>query len=1345
MKPVWLCAMLLLLCGGFADANNLRQISSREGISNNAVLSLCQDTCGYVWIGTCDGLNLWDGRQMKLFPVDWGTDERLSGNLIERIARTDDGLFWVYSNYGLDLFDPSTRQVERHGRFQGYFRFATSTSDKVLVLTPGEGWYRYDPFTRDFRATAPPEAVTFDDCIDLSLGADDVLTLFTRTGIDRYALGFPDGEGELGWTLLERIPAPNGIAYAFPKAGRTLLIDREGVLYEYDDAAAQFNYIASLRAEIARRGTVSSVIRDGSDYLVSFFTDGVVRLRALPASRERYAVEALDIACGVFSLLRDERQEIVWIGTDGHGLFQLTKGPIAFRSLTFDQLPYQLSKPVRALHVDRDGTLWLGTKGEGIVRLRDFYRRQEYDRTCSDQLTADNSALLNNSVYAFAESARGLLWIGGDGQGLNYYSYADRRIRALVPDGPLRYVHALYESDPRTLWVATVGDGVYKLTLGGTDRPVVERIERIDFGDELRDKQLFFTLYPEDERTIWFGNRGGGALRYDLRTGESRLFDLSGGGPATCNDVFALCRDREGSMWFGTGAGVLRSTEQPTLVEGINSAIHGILEDTRGNLWFSSNRGLIKYNASGHGVVTYGYSYGLQTIEYSDGACFADKRHGTLLFGGINGVVVVSHTDSEETPYHPPILFRDVRINERIDPVTSRLNGAGELVLRHGERIFDISVSALDYINGSNYTYQSRLDGYGEHWQSGSGTLSFADLPPGRYRLDVRYFNNISGEYSPVESLRIRVRAVWYASVLAKVVYLLLAAGLAVGALLLYVRRYRRRRAEYMERLENRRREQQYESKLNLFSNLTQELSVPLTMISAPCQQIILNTGASGPVFQYAKTIQQNVGKLQNLVAMLYQFRDEHSAGDAGHIELVSVSELGAYIAETFAGFARQNSIECRLDIEPTLVWPTDKEGVSMILNTLLRNAFRHTPFRGEVRLTIRSEGDELLISVANNSKGVDLEAIQAVFDRYRVLDYFDKKSRRGQSISDDLGLAICHGIAERMHGSIAVESTPYALTTFTVRLPRLSVSAGSRESNIVSVAREFGLPAQGVVQRKYPFDPARQTIVIVNDNAEMMSFVAELFAADFNIKMFGTIEGVTDLLRQMHPDLIICDIISQRSDNLSLIGQVKRSKLTSHIPIILLSTPRQIDARIKGVESGADICLTLPFDVEYLKAVVQQLLRRNVQLKDYYKSSVSAFELSEGKMLHKDDKVFLDRMLEIIGRNLTNSRISTRFIADELGVSVRNLYRRIEGILQQTPTHIIKEYRLTTAEHLLVTTKLSIDEIIYKAGFVNRGTFFKCFSAKYGCTPKVYRKEKLSQIRQEVGEESEDAADRSA
>lgn len=803
-------------------------------------------------------------------------------------------------------------------------------------------------------------------------------------------------------------------------------------------------------------------------------------------------------------------------------------------------------------------------------------------------------------------------------------------------------------------------------------------------------------------------------------------------------------------MWFGSSGGLIEFRRDSTShVPGIRNTVHGILEDRKGDLWLSTNRGLVQYSPHTGYVVTYGYSYGLNTIEYSDGACFADPRTGTLFFGGIDGLVTIEDTGFREQEYNPPMLFRDIRLNDGIRNIGDMLSRDGVLTLRHGQRIFEITVSALDYVNGSNYSYYSRLDGYNDQWAGASSQLSFADLPAGTYRLDVRYRNNITGAESPVYSLPIRLKPAWYATAAAKCLYVLLLLAVVGGVIRHYLLRYRRRRAEKLQRLEIRRKEEVYESKMRFFSNITQELSMPLTMISAPCQQILAYRKADPYVLKYAQTIRQNVSKLHDLIYMLHEFRGIRTGqnDESENIELVPVAEIAQSMVETFGEYSQQNSIHCQLDIERNLVWPTDRDGLSTILNTLLSNAFKHTPYNGAVSLTIRSDNGKLLISASNDSVGVNLEDIEAIFDRYRVLDYFERKSERGLSFQGDLRLAICHSIVVRMQGEIKVESTPNAQTTFTVLLPQLKVTAENAPTadNIVPASKEYGLPLPTVTRREFPFDKNRRTVFIVNDNSEIMNFVAELFAADYNIKMPSGKTEMIELLKQMHPDIVICDALSEQSDCLSLIQFIKQGKLTSHIPVILLSTAQQIDERIKGVESGADICLTLPFNVEYLKAVAEQLLRRNRSLKDYYKSSISAFELSDGRMLHQDDKEFIDRMLKIINDNISNTEISTKFIADELGVSIRNLYRRLEGILNQTPTNIIKEYRLAKAEQLLTTTKLSIDEIIYKAGFVNRGTFFKCFSAKYGCTPKVYRKEKLSQIRQEVGEESEDAADRSA
>ena len=513
---------------------------------------------------------------------------------------------------------------------------------------------------------------------------------------------------------------------------------------------------------------------------------------------------------------------------------------------------------------------------------------------------------------------------------------------------------------------------------------------------------------------------------------------------------------------------------------------------------------------------------------------------GTLFFGGIDGLVTIEDTGFREQEYNPPMLFRDIRLNDGIRNIGDMLSRDGVLTLRHGQRIFEITVSALDYVNGSNYSYYSRLDGYNDQWTGASSQLSFADLPAGTYRLDVRYRNNITGAESPVYSLPIRLKPAWYATAAAKCLYVLLLLAVVGGVIRHYLLRYRRRRAEKLQRLEIRRKEEVYESKMRFFSNITQELSMPLTMISAPCQQILAYRKADPYVLKYAQTIRQNVSKLHDLIYMLHEFRGIRTGqnDESENIELVPVAEIAQSMVETFGEYSQQNSIHCQLDIERNLVWPTDRDGLSTILNTLLSNAFKHTPYNGAVSLTIRSDSGKLLISASNDSVGVNLEDIEAIFDRYRVLDYFERKSERGLSFQGDLRLAICHSIVVRMQGEIKVESTPNAQTTFTVLLPQLKVTAENAPAadNIVPASKEYGLPLPTVTRREFPFDKNRRTVFIVNDNSEIMNFVAELFAADYNIKMPSGKTEMIELLKQMHPDIVICDALSEQSDCLSLI-----------------------------------------------------------------------------------------------------------------------------------------------------------------------------------------------------------------
>ena len=304
---VWL---LLLFCTA-VRASNLRQISSREGISNNAILSLAQDKHGFIWVGSCDGLNMWDGERMRLFPNDWGGETPLSGNLIEEIAVTTDSLFWIRTNYGLDLFDPDSKRVERHADFQGMYKIVTRRSNEVLVVTQDNKFSCYDPAARRFSSVQPMSGIDYADILDMQLDDDGALWVFSRKGIFRIPVAFPDKNNDrIGIGQPERFPTVSNPEYAFAENGSGFFIDENHIFYEFDIRERRLIYNKDMSDEMARMGSVSSIVRDGGDYIVSFYTNGVIRLRTTP--EQSVTLPNLSAGCSMADMANIDQVQECW-------------------------------------------------------------------------------------------------------------------------------------------------------------------------------------------------------------------------------------------------------------------------------------------------------------------------------------------------------------------------------------------------------------------------------------------------------------------------------------------------------------------------------------------------------------------------------------------------------------------------------------------------------------------------------------------------------------------------------------------------------------------------------------------------------------------------------------------------------------------------------------------------------------------------------------------------------------------------------------------------------------------------------------------------------------------------
>lgn len=1325
--------ILVILIGisFFANGQNLRQISNREGISNNAVLSLCQDKDGYIWLGTCEGVNIWDGKEMYTFDQTKIKNKNLCNNLIEEFIQTTDRLFWIRTNYGLNKIDPRSKESEMHQELSGLYKFTARKSNEVFVITQENKLFFYNQLNNKFNEVNI-KGLKYSQTTNIFLDDNDKLWFFSTNRAFYFPIKYSKNIVKFGKPSVINY---NDTFYHIEIADRKIyMVTSKGVFYEFDPINNQLVYKADISTEHNKRGEVSKIIQDGNDYFIAFLTNGLIKLKFTPEKSTKFQIENIPIKCGIFSLLKDKNQEIVWIGTDGQGLFQYTKSSIVFNSTTYNQFPYKITKPTRVLYIDRNKDLWIGTKDDGIFKIKDFYTVNDLNLTNTISINTQNSELLNNSVYTFSQSVRNLFWIGSDGQGLNYYSYKDNKIHVLKTKHPIAHVHGLTEINDSTLWIVTGGQGVYKISIGGNyDNPVIKNEIQIFIDKELLIKNLYFSICQESDSIIWFGNRGGGAVRYNILNNRKKIIRFESPSFQAVNDIFAICRSDDGVMWFGTGSGLIRYSSNSKIKSRLltKTTIHAMQMDPKGNLWISTNNGLIKYSSLDKTIASYGYPYGLNVIEYSDGAFYTDKDRQIMFFGGINGFVSINETAHQESFYSPKLLFKDIRINDNIFSVNELSDNDGDVVMKYNQNYFTLTVAALDYINGSNYTYQYKLDDRNGWWTGNvnSNKLSFSNLKSGNYNLQVRYHNNLTNYNSSIYQLKIHILPPWYTSLLAKTTYALLILLVIGFTIKMLFNRLQKRRLLSRQKLEQAQKEEMYESKLRFFTNITQELSTPLTLISGPCQQIAGYPNADEYVIDKAQTIQHNASKLNELIYMLNEFKVSGSESSVNEIELLDISHISNEIARQFIDHANQSDINFKLNIEDKIVWASDKNRFLEMLDSFLTFAFKNTNSNGGVGLKMYSQNENLYIDINTTGNQVKMEFLNLIFDRYKVMDYLEKSGKKGLSFRASLELAIAHNIVKSMNGEVDINTKNEGNTIiFHIKLPKLEISKEIKSGGqIVFPDKAFKL--QSVEKKEYTFDKNKQTILLMMENMEIMNFVAEIFDEQYNIKsVFNSSESL-EFLNLTHPNIIICGITSQLSKLIDFIKTIKESKQTSHIPIAVLSTSQQKEEQIKVIESGADICLVLPFDVKYLKAVTEQLLKNSESLKDYYRSSLSSFEMIEGKLLHKEDKEFMEKMMRVISDNLTNPSISTEFVANEMRLSVRSLYRRLEGITSKTPTDIIKEYRLQRAEQLLITTKLSIDEIIYKSGFNNRGTFFKSFSGKYGCTPKAYREIKSRSV----------------
>lgn len=1329
--------IMALMCWPLISANsqNLRRLSTREGLSSSFLTCLNQTDEGLLWIGTLDDVNVFYGQTIDR-PFQRKGHFTLSC-MVERIIGKDGRVMWIQTPHYLCRSDMAHDDVTYYKQFTGSYMTREISGDEVLVLDRLGKLSTYNSEKQTFEDARfrlhPDEHV-----VNVG-GTPNLFWTAGDRGITVYDWNMDGGTRRVGKG--KRV-FPGNIVFcnSSPQGDALYFVDGEGKLYVQEMNTGRQTYVMDIHTDISSRGDPSAVVRNGNTWFVAFKTNGVLEYSLKNGSVT--GKKDLGIRSGVFDMIQDRFQQILWVASDGQGLYAYWKDAYSVRSFEYRDLCPSVGKPVRALLRGEDGRLWVGTKGDGLLA---FKPTSDGNYTLDATLTSTNSALSDNSVYSLSPSHHGGFWIGTE-YGVNFYSSATRTLQSVSAETDIKYIHSIYEENDSILWLATVGTGVVRARVsksGSVMRLTDVRRYVIENGDF--SSNFFFSLTPASDRGVWAGNRGHGFYKISYNGDSFKSVPLVNGTPQQ-NDVFAVL-EHGGLLWGGTNGGLIGLNWKDGKYFCMDNSkglpyrmVHALLAEKDKGIWASTNSGLVNVNAKRLVTNYYSMDNGLSVYEFSDGAAFQSGE--AMYFGGVNGWVEVRRNDDfvPQLSFIPRVMFHSLQTADRVVSLyaeTQKSDIADYCIqLESNETSFTLDFMVMDYFNSYNYIYLYKIGSSGNNGQwidnGHFNRLTLTQLPPGSYTIALKCRNLLTGEESTERVLQVYIPAPWYATTLAKVLYFLAFVVIAYFLIRHFLRLYRQRQLTVIQEMKQKHQEEVYEEKLNFFTNVTHEFCTPLTLIYNPCERILAHPGTNDFVKKYVYLIKRNAERLNALIQEIIEFRRLDTNHQEITVRRLDVSMAFWDVYMSFADLAEHNDIQMKSEVEEGLIWTTDLRCFSRILGNLLSNAVKYTPASGTICVTLRQNDDKLELRVHNTGKGFREEDRKRIFNRYSVLADVEDNARKGLYTHNGLGLAICHSMVDLLHGQISLNSVPNEYAEFIVELPQLPLSEAAGDESLqddLGIKPSYALGTEvddqklalTVAEEQTAVVDNRPTILAVDDNEEIL-FVLQESLGDYRVVKAGSAKKALEILKKNTVDLIITDVMMPDTDGLELIRIIKQDKYNRQIPLVILSAKIGEDEKTQGMMTGADAYITKPFSVRYLQATVARLIEKKREMKDYYSSAVSSYEVVDSQLLNEQDRDFITQLKDYIQQNMSDEEWDVGEMAAALGMSTRSMYRKFKDLNLPSPHDYVKEMKIAQAAILLRTTSKTIKEIIFETGFSNRGHFYKEFSKRYNMPPGEYR-----------------------
>jgi signal transduction histidine kinase/ligand-binding sensor domain-containing protein/DNA-binding response OmpR family regulator len=1059
----------------------------------------------------------------------------------------------------------------------------------------------------------------------------------------------------------------------------------------------------------------------------------------------------------------EDREGNMWVGTNwfGKGLSRIITIDQAFDYLKPVPFPRNKNENViRALLVDSRGNIWAATKnGQIYIFDPDLKFKHLIEKSNAVRYPGFN-------VYAIYQDRDGYIWLSTKGAGIfkSIQSLENKNIDySQITFTAIRHdpgnenslntdnVYDLVIDDIGRIWVATYGGGLNMIQKGENGNMVYRHFSTENSNitsDKIRD------LYLDSRGRLWLATTYGvdyidiyhqGSENFNFRNILSHPTRENG---LSYNDIIMILEDRRGHIWLASSGGGVNEILNPgsgpfeikyyTSKTGLkDDYILSLVEDIYGFIWIGTNLGLSRYNPVNGEVKNFDKKMGLPEILFSERTA-ATSPTGKVLFGTVNGLYAIQPDKITETVLKPTICLTGFKLNnndvnpgEEDSPLSKTISYTDRITLRSNQSNFSVEFSLLSFKSPESNHYEYLLDGFTETW-SYIGTdhrATFTNIPPGTYTFRVKGLNSDLTEYGTEASLKVTILPPWWKTRTAIVIYLILFVILAFLAFII-TRRFILLKNEV--KIEKR----VAESKIRFFTNISHEIRTPLTLILGPLDKLISQEGLRTEVKQQLSIIHRNSKRLLRMVNQILDFRKVQNEKMTLKIQEIEVIPFLKQIFESFEALAKQKNIRFNLIFDDKndhmVIWG-DIQKLDIVIFNLLSNAFKFTPENGRISVIVAYAGDPggIKIIVSDTGIGIDRDKLDLIFERFFVSHTAEDDLYQGTGI----GLSLCMEYIKLHSGEIKAESTPGKGTDFTVKLPtgnkHFSEDVIVKEREAYSYSPKVH-DVEEVLEAddKIPEQPASADdsyhILVVEDDVEMCKYLKTILEPVYRVSIAKNGKDAIGMTQELSPDLIITDIMMPVMNGIEFTKKIKEDFSTSHIPVVMLSSKSEVESQVEGLQTGAEAYLAKPFSVDLLLSYVQSFINQRERIREIFHGRV---ELKPDEVqVNSKDKEFINNVVKMIDEQMADPEFNVEKLAANVFISRTLFYKKVKGITGYQPVELIRMMRLKKAAMYIETGEFNISEVAYMVGYNDIRYFSSSFKKQFGVSPSKYQEKRATQ-----------------